>query len=53
MMVISMLHKVNEAIIGDCMAYAHLKINDHMAIGVSLYNEKGAANWPDIVKEAT
>ena len=39
-MVIAMLHNVNEALIGDCTANTLLKINDNMAIGVSLYTNR-------------
>jgi len=40
----SLIDKANEIVIGGGMAYTFLKVLDGMAIGDSLYDEKGAAH---------
>merc|ERR1719231_1745497 len=47
-LIMNMLDKVNQMIIGGGMAYTFLKVNDGMAIGTSLYDEEGAKIVPEI-----
>merc|ERR1712066_1007566 len=51
-LIMNMLSKVNKIIIGGGMAYTFLKVNDGMAIGTSLYDEKGAEIVPKIMEKA-
>jgi len=51
-LIMNMLDKVNQIIIGGGMAYTFLKVNDGMSIGTSLYDEEGAKIVPEIMEKA-
>jgi phosphoglycerate kinase len=51
-LILNMLPKVNQLIIGGGMAFTFLKVNDGMEIGSSLYDEEGAKIVPDIMAKA-
>merc|ERR1711896_58925 len=51
-LIMNMLDKVDQMIIGGGMAFTFLKVNDGMSIGSSLYDDEGAKTVPDIMKKA-
>ncbi|KAM3187497.1 hypothetical protein ACTXT7_002212 [Hymenolepis weldensis] len=51
-LIMNMLDKVNELIIGGGMAFTFLKVLDNMKIGNSLYDEEGAKTVKDIMEKA-
>eukprot|EP00184_Porphyridium_aerugineum_P006100 CAMPEP_0184696550 /NCGR_PEP_ID=MMETSP0313-20130426/3792_1 /TAXON_ID=2792 /ORGANISM="Porphyridium aerugineum, Strain SAG 1380-2" /LENGTH=422 /DNA_ID=CAMNT_0027155183 /DNA_START=79 /DNA_END=1347 /DNA_ORIENTATION=- len=51
-LIMNLLDKVDEMIIGGGMAYTFKKVNDNMEIGNSLFDEAGAKIVPDIMKKA-
>jgi phosphoglycerate kinase len=51
-LILNMLPKVNQLIIGGGMAFTFLKVNDKMEVGSSLYDEEGAKIVPEIMAKA-
>ncbi|VUZ40767.1 unnamed protein product [Hymenolepis diminuta] len=51
-LIMNMLDKVNELIIGGGMAFTFLKVLDNMKIGNSLYDEEGAKTVKEIMEKA-
>jgi phosphoglycerate kinase len=51
-LILNLLDKVDEMIIGGGMAFTFKKVMDNMQIGSSLFDEKGAAIVPEILKKA-
>jgi molecular chaperone GrpE (heat shock protein) len=51
-LILNMLPKVDQLIIGGGMAFTFLKVNDKMDIGDSLYDEEGAKIVPEIMEKA-
>lgn len=52
-LIMSLLDKVDEMIIGGGMSFTFKKINNNMPIGTSLFDEEGAKIVPDIMKKAS
>lgn len=51
-LIMNMLDKVDELVIGGGMAYTFLKVLNNMEIGASLFDEAGAAVVPKIMQKA-
>jgi len=51
-LIMNLLDKADELIIGGGMAYTFKKVLNNMEIGTSLFDEAGAAIVPDIMKKA-